>query len=604
VISRNGKLKIALALRVGGALRLVWHSGPGWTVASILLLIVQGMLPLVSLYLMKSVIDAVANSLTAPDKGGTYDRIVTLVLLAGSVALLGALCRSVAGLVSDAQAQTVTDHVQDILHAKSIEVDLNYYENSQYYDTLHVAQQEAPYRPARIVNDLARLSQSGISLLVMACLLFSLHWGIAAVLFISAIPGLGARLRFIRKLYRWRRERTTTERKALYFNWLMTKDAHAKELRLFGLGPLFMKLSSELRSQLRRERLHLSAKYCLVELIAQASATLAVFGSYAFIASRTLQGVITLGGMVMYYQAFQRGQEYLREMLGGLAGLYENSLFLSSLYEFLDIKSTVVEPASPLPVPSPIDKGIVFDHVSFRYPAAANNVLQDISLRIRPGEKIALVGENGSGKTTLIKLLCRLYDPTDGVITLDGIDLRRFELLKLRRKISAVFQDYARYHLTARENIWFGNVGLPPDQKRIVTAARQAGAHDVIESLPRDYDTVLGKWFEDGEELSVGEWQKIALSRALLRDGQIIVLDEPTSAMDVRAEDDLFKKFRRLSEGRMAVLISHRLSTVRMADCIYVLEGGKIVESGSHEELVRRGGSYARLFDLQAKYYV
>jgi ATP-binding cassette subfamily B protein len=337
--------------------------------------------------------------------------------------------------------------------------------------------------------------------------------------------------------------------------------------------------------------------------VTQVTATVAVFGSYAFIAYRTVQGSITVGDLVMYYQAFQRGHDFLREMLGGLSGLYEDNLFLSNLYEFLDLKRKVVEPLTSRPIPRPMRTGIVFDRVSFQYPTGTRRVLQDISLTIRPGDHVAFVGENGSGKTTLIKLLCRLYDPTDGAITLDGTDLRQFETAALRHEISVIFQDYAQYHLTARENIWFGNPQLSPDQERIVAAARYSGADEVIAGLKRGYDTTLGKWFEDGEELSIGEWQKVALARAFLRDAPIIVLDEPTSALDAKAEYEVFGKFRQLAEGRTTILISHRFSTVRMADCIYVLDDGKIVEAGTHEKLVQRGGKYARLFETQAQYY-
>jgi ATP-binding cassette subfamily B protein len=595
--------KIKHALHLERALRLVWQSGPGWTVASVALLVVQGALPLLSLYLMKLVVDAVVTGLAAPDKGVAFGRVALLIGLTGTVALVDALCHSIAGLVSEAQAQVVTDYMHDILHAKSIEVDLEYYENSQYYDTLHRAQREAPFRPTRIVNGLGQVGQSGISLLAIAGLLFSLHWGVVAVLFAASIPGVLVRLRYADKLYRWQRQRTPAERRAWYFNWMLTRDRHAKEIRLFGLGALFRRRFHDERAQLRRERLEIATRRFVTELLTQASATLAVFGSYAFIAYRTVQGTITLGDLVMYYQAFQRGQSFLRQMLGGLAGLYEDNLFLSNLYEFLDLKPKVVEPRHPKPVPRPMQTGILFDHVSFQYPTGTRMVLEDITLRIRPGEHVALVGENGSGKTTLIKLLCRLYDPTEGLITFDGVNLHQFETATLRREISVIFQDYAHYHLTARENIWFGNVNLPPDQEQIVTAARNSGADDVITGLKHGYETILGKWFEDGEELSIGEWQKVALARVFLRDAQIIVLDEPTSALDARAEYEVFKKFRQLAQGRIAILISHRFSTVRMADRIYVLEGGRIVESGAHDELVRRGGTYARLFETQAQYY-
>lgn len=595
--------RLVHALRLGRALRLVWQSGPGWTTARVALLMVQGVLPLLSLYLMKLVVDAVTTGLAAPDKRVAFGRVALLIGLTGAVTLVSAVFRSIAGLVSETQAQVVTDYMHDVLHAKSIEVDLEYYENSQYYDTLHRAQREAPFRPTRILNGLVQIGQSGVSLLAMAGLLLSFHWGVAAILFAASIPGVLVRLRYANKMYRWQRQRTPAERRAWYFNWMLTGDRYAKEIRLFDLGTLFKRQFRDERAQLCRERLEFATRRSIAQLLTQASATLAVFGSYAFIAYRTVQGTTTLGDLVMYYQAFQRGQGFLRQMLSSLASLYEDNLFLSNLYEFLDLKPKVVESHHPRPIPRPLQTGIVFDHVSFQYPTSSREILEDITLNVRPGEHVALVGENGSGKTTLIKLLCRLYDPTDGAITVDGVDLRQLEIAALRRQISVIFQDYAHYHLTARENIWFGNIELPPDQEQIVTAARHAGADEVITALPHGYETTLGKWFEDGEELSIGEWQKVALARAFLRDAQIIVLDEPTSAMDAKAEYEVFKKFRQLAAGRAAILISHRFSTVRMADRIYVLNDGRIIESGTHDELVRHGGTYARLFETQAQYY-
>ena len=597
------KLKIQQALRLDFALRLVWQSAPGWTIASLALLIVQGVLPLASLYLMKLVVDAVTTALESPDKAAAFGQVAIFISLTGGVTLIGALFRSLAGLVSEAQAQVITDHLSDVLHAKSIEVDLEYYESAQYYDKLHRAQREAPFRPTRILNGLVQVAQNGISLLAMAGLLFSFHWGIAANLFVATIPGLLVRLRYAGQTYRWQRRRTSTERQAWYFHWLLTGDVHAKEIRLFDLGALFRQRFRDLRQQLRQERIEIATRRSMAELVAQVSATIAVFASYAVIAYRTVQGAITLGDLVMYYQAFQRGHSFLQQILSGLAGLYEDNLFLSNLYEFLDLKSKVVQPSHPRPVPQPMQTGIAFHHVRFQYPTGTKKVLEDINLHIQPGEVVALVGENGSGKTTLIKLLGRLYDPTSGIITLDGTDLRQFETTALRREISVIFQDYAQYHLTARENIWFGNAALPPDEERIVEAARHAGADEVITGLPQGYETILGKWFENGEELSVGEWQKVALARAFLRDAQIIVLDEPTSTLDARAEYEVFKRFRQLASGRTVILISHRFSTVRMADRIYVLEDGRIIESGSHDELVRLGGTYARLFETQAQYY-
>jgi len=596
--------KVKQAFRLDRAVRFVWQAAPGWTVASLVLVFIQGALPLLTLYLMKLIVDAVTFALEAPDKIAAFHHVALLISFAAGVAILNSLFQQIAGLIKESQTLKVTDHMYDILHSKSIEVDLEYYENPQYLDTLHRAQQEGPYRPTHIVDGLARLGQSGISLLAMVGLLFSFHWIMAMILFAAAIPGILVRLKYSDKLFHWQRGRTQAERKASYFNWMLTGDYHAKEIRLFNLGDLFKHRFGNLRKQLRRERLDISRKRSIAELGAQAGATLAVFGSFGFIALRTIQGIITLGDMVMYFQAFQRGLGYLRGMLGGVADLYEDSLFLSNLYEFLDLEPKVKDPLHPVSVPQPMQQGILFENVSFKYPAGNGKVLEDISLSIAPGEVVALVGENGSGKTTFVKLLCRLYDPNHGTISVDGIDLRHFETMALRHQISVIFQDYVKYHLTARENIWFGNIDRPLEVEKIRKAAEKAGADKLISGLPKGYETILGKWFEDGEELSIGEWQKIALARAFLRNAQIIILDEPTSALDAKTEYEVFKHFRQLLNGRSAILISHRFSTVRMADRIFVFDQGKIKEKGTHQQLMHLNGTYAEFFEKQAQYYV
>ncbi|MBI5676767.1 MAG: ABC transporter ATP-binding protein [Nitrospirae bacterium] len=597
------RFKIFREWHLGKALRLVWQSTPNWTIASAVLIILQGALPLLTLYLMKLIVDAVTAGIASPDKTEAFKQVLYLIGLAGIATIFSTLCSSIAGVVNEQQTQMVSDYMNSIIHAKSVEVDLEYYENPKYHDTLQRAQREGPFRPGKIVNGLVQFCQNSISLVAMASLLITLHWGIAAVLFLTVVPGIFVRVKYSHRIYDWQRTRTSAERKAAYFHWMLTGEAHAKEIRLFDLGSLFMQRFQNLRVQLRKERLGITSRRSIAELITQTFCALAVLASYLFIAYRTVQGLLTMGDLVMYYQAFQRGQSFMKSTLNSMADLYEDNLFLSNLYEFLELKPKVTEPSHPKRFPAPMQTGIVFDSVDFIYPGNKIKALDDISLTIRPGEVIALVGENGSGKTTLVKLLCRLYDPSSGAITIDGINIQDFKITDLRREISVIFQDYARYHLTARENIWFGNIDMKSDDEQILHAARHAGIDDVIAGFENGYETVLGKWFEDGKELSIGEWQKIALARAFLRDTRMIILDEPTSSMDAKTEYKVFQKFRDLVQGRSAVIISHRFTTVRMADRIYVLSKGSIIEGGSHEELIRYGGKYARMFEMQAQAY-
>jgi ATP-binding cassette subfamily B protein len=595
--------KIRRFLQLSRAVSFVWQSTKGWTLLNSFLLVIQGILPLLPLYLTKLMVDAIAAGVSAPDKDAALRYVLWLVGALAAVTLFSALIRLTSGLVSEWQSHIVTDHMNDVLLAKSIEVDVEYYESAKYYDTLHRAQREAPFRPISIVNGLSQIALNGVSLLAIGALLLSFHWIIAVILFLAVSAAAAIRIVHTGKLYRWERKNTATERQAGYYHGILTNSGYSKEVRLFDLGNLFMGRARDLRRKLREGRLTLSRQRALSDFAAQTFATTAIYGCYGFVAYQAIGGELTVGDLVMYYQAFQRVQGYLQGILSSLTGLYADNLFLSNLYEFLDLKRTVAEPAVAQPVPKPMRIGIVLDHVSFQYPGGTRKAVKDVSLTIRPGEVVALVGENGSGKTTLIKLMCRLYDPTSGSISFDGVDLRQFETHALRREIAIIFQDYAHYHLSAEENIWLGNAALPPDRERVAAAARRSGADEVIRGLPRGYDTILGKWFADGEELSMGEWQKVALGRAFMRDAQILVLDEPTSSMDAKAEYEVFQSFRKLVAGRTAILISHRFSTVRMADRIYVLQHGRVIEGGSHDELIRAGGTYARLFEMQARHY-
>jgi ATP-binding cassette, subfamily B, bacterial len=594
--------KIRRGLYLGRALGLVWQSGPNWMIANAGLLAVQGILPAISLYLMKLLVDTLSHQVASAQGGTISEQVIFLLASIGGTAFLAAVCRSLGIWLSEAQSQSVTDHVHDLLHCKAMSADLAYYENSSYYDTLHRAMQEAPYRPSRIVNGLVQLVQSTASLLAVAVLLLTLHWLVAFLLLGAVLPAGVVRLRYADTLYRWYRERTSRERKASYLNWLLTSDFHAKEIRLFNLGERFRQRYLALRRSLREEKLAMVGRHALIDLLAQSVATVAAVLCYTYVIFQAVQGIGTLGDLFMYFLAFQRAQGFLQEALSSATRLYEDTLFLTHFYEFLDLPSNLVEPQSPKALPKTLTQGIAFEGVSFRYPDSPNLALDEVTFTIPSGQTVAFVGENGSGKSTLVKLLCRLYDPTGGRITLDGTDLRCFSTTELRSAISAVFQDFGRYHLSAGENIALGDTEAVPFQQ-IVKAAQAAGVDQLINSLGDGYETVLGKWFDQGTELSVGQWQKVALARAFLRDCPIIILDEPTSAIDVAAEEELFEGFCRLMAGRTAILISHRLSNVKSADCIFVLENGQLVEQGDHNALMAQNRVYARLFKIQARHY-
>jgi ATP-binding cassette subfamily B protein len=583
-------------------LAMIWRAAAALSTTRVLLLVVQGILPLVALYLMKLIVDAVQAAARTGD-ASAFGRIAWLIAFAGGVALATAALRSINTLVSEAQTFVVSDYLHGVLHEKSSQMDLQYYEQAEYYDRLHRAQQQSSFRTTRIVNSLASVLQSGVSLVGVAGLLLAFNPLLGTILFVAVIPGAYVRVKHSRTAFQWERRRTPAEREARYFDVMLTDNAHAKEVRIFHLGPLFIERYREVRNRIRGERMRLIRDRTLGDLGGQVAAIIAVFAAFAYIALRAVRGTITLGDMVMYFGAFQRAQDFFRDMLGGITTLYEDNLFLTNFYEFLDLEPKVLTPGQPRTFPRPLRQGIEFRGVTFRYPTSGVEVLRGVDLIVRPGEHVALVGPNGSGKTTLVKLLCRLYDPTEGAITIDGIDLRELDPAELRRQISIIFQDYARFNLTARENIAFGDAWSRPSHQRVQSAAEHAGADDVIARLKQGYDSVLGHLFLDGVELSIGEWQKVALARAFMRESSIIVFDEPTSALDARAEYEVFEKLHRLAEGRAALMISHRLSTVRMADRIYVLEEGRIVEAGAHVELVERGGTYAQLFETQARYY-
>ncbi|MCG8552032.1 MAG: ABC transporter ATP-binding protein/permease, partial [Desulfobacterales bacterium] len=571
------------------------------------MVIVLGILPLASLYLLKLIIDSVTQ-LDFSSKINLFDPHFSTPLLyislACGIGVLTAFFNFISDYLKKAQSLTVTDHMLSVLHEKSIRTDLEYFESSEYHDTLYRAQREGPYRPTNIVNGLFTAGQNGVSFAAVFGLLFIFNPYLSIIMVAAAIPGVWLRLKYSEKIYSWQKKRTEDERRSNYFHTMLTGGSHAKEFRLFNLGSHFIERFKQIRQTLKKEKLFFEKRRALGDFIAQSSMTITVFGSFVYIALKTVQGSVSLGEMIMYFQAFQRGLFFLKTLLENGAQMYEDNLFLSHFYDFLNITPRIKTPKSPMTVPNKNEKGIEFKNITFFYPNCEKNVLKNVNFSIMPGETVALVGENGSGKSTLAKLLARLYEPQHGEIFFEGTNIKKFRPQEYRKMISVVFQDHNRYNLTIRENIYMGNLENRKDTDSIQRAAKETGIHSMILNFPHDYDTMLGKWFKTGEELSVGQWQMLAIARAFFREARLIIMDEPSSALDPETEMNIFSKLKRLIRDRSALIISHRYSTVKMADKILVLDKGRIAEQGGHSDLLEKGGIYARLYRTQADGYI
>ena len=489
------------------------------------------------------------------------------------------------------------------LMLQAIDLDLHYFENPAYYDRLQNARREIEFRSLTLLQTSFQIAQSLITLISVLAILVTFNPLIVLLLFCATTPSLIAQLRYSDKYVFMLSSRASEFRRMNYLEQLLTVDTSAKEIKVFGLGKPLIERYHRLFWEYYNDDTDLARRRGFQMVMWGMVTTASYYGAYGWIVLRALSRAITLGDMTLYLLLFRQAQDSIQSFFSHLGELYEGGRFLENIFDFLSIQPQMSNVHNPRPVPSPIRQGIEFRNVSFRYPNRKKWVLRNINLYIGPQEKLALVGINGAGKTTLVKLLARLYDPTEGQILLDGVDLREYDLEDLRRNIGVIFQDFVRYQTTARENIGFGHIDYLDDEERIVSAARRGGADEMISSLARGYDTLLGNWFEGGQELSGGQWQKVALSRAFMRDSAVLVLDEPTAALDAQREFEIFERFRELTQGKMALLISHRFSTVRMADRIVVLEDGGLREEGTHEELLQLDGKYAALFNKQAAGY-
>lgn len=584
---------------LSGALRLVWDSAPGWSIAAAVAAAVQGVIPAASLYLTKLLVDAIAGVLAQPATARDLQPVMTLLPAVGGVMAVGALCRLLQTLSNEAQATAVSNHVQGILQGKALEVDYQCYENPDFHDTMRMAHGEAMSRPTRIAHNLTRSLREAISIVSVTGVLAASHIHLVPVVFLAVIPGTAVRLLNSRKLHAWRVRHMADERYASYLNLLLTSAGFAKEMRIFGHGSMLRNRFRGLRERLRSSRLTLTRQRIFYQIAADAASFTIAAGGIAFVAFRFSAGLaaLTIGDMALLLRAFQRAKGALSGWLSSLTALYEDSVFISHFYNFMALPRTVCSPARPKPIPPRASTAcLAVENVSFRYPGTDRDVLRGVSFQVHPGEHVALVGENGAGKTTLAKLICRLYDPDAGRITIDGTDIREFAIDELRSRMGVLFQDYARYFMSAEDNIRIGDVSLPKGDPRIKMAAKRAGADSVIADLHQGYETPLGRLFEGGVELSVGQWQRLALARTLLRDAPFVLLDEHTSALDPPTERAVLEQLFESVKGRSVVVISHRLSTVTMVDRVIVIHRGRVAEEGTHSELLRAGGAYAELF--------
>ena len=586
------------------AMELVWSTSHRLTLIFVLLTLVAGVLPAAVAWIGQLIVDGVVAAMNQYQQTSSADTTMVLLFVvaeAGVVALIAASQRGISTCQALLRA-LMGQRINMMILEKALTLKLAHFEDSEFYDKLTRARREASTRPLSLVTRTFGLVQNSISLISYAFLLVQFSPWTVLILVVGGIPEFLAEAKFSGdkfRLFRWRSPET---RMQMYLETVLAREDYAKEVKLFRFGPKLLERYRAIFAKLYTEDRKLTLRRDSWGFLLGLIGTTAFYSAYAWIALATVRGNISLGQMTMYLLLFKQGQSAVSASLSSISGMYEDNLYLSNLYEYLE-QPVPTEQGLLEKGPQPGD-GVRFENVSFTYPGNNEPALQDVSLHLKPGESLALVGENGSGKTTLIKLLTRLYQPDSGRILLDGLDLQQWDDSALRQRIGVIFQDFGRYQFLVGENIGAGDMNYFEDRQRWQKAAEQGMAREFIDKLPKQYDTQLGKWFKDGRELSGGQWQKIALARAFMRtQADLLVLDEPTATMDAAAEATVFEHFKELSHGKMTILISHRFSTVRMADQIVVIDRGRIIEQGSHEQLMEQDGQYAHLFSLQARGY-
>lgn len=578
------------------ALRVVWQSSKKWTIARFILIALQSTLPLALLYLMKLIIDSITNS--GLESGELFSVILNYLIIFGILLLIQTATNTLSQFVSEAQEQRVSDYMAEIVQNQALKLDLSYFDNPKFHNSYFQAQREAVFRPMSIVTSLMMAMQNGISLLLLSGFLSFMHIGVAFVLILSIIPSIIIRFYYSRKTYQWTKQRVAKERESHYINMLMGDAQYAKEIRVFNAGDSLRKRFNEIRQKLFLEKLAIGKLRTRNTLLAKVFEILSEVGVYIFIVYRTVNGIITIGDMVIYFQAFQKGKTNLTGTLEAIVRLFEHRMFLTYINDFLGFKSKLKEVPNISELPKHEEKILEFRNVAFRYPEQPGFAIEDVSLTFKKGSFYAIVGENGSGKSTLVKLLCRLYDPEHGEINYRGVPLSNYPLTEYQRNLSVTFQDFARYQFSVKENVTFGS-STESETIEIEEALSISGASEFVKTMPKGYEQKLGKQFNEGVELSLGQWQKIAISRAIYRNAEIVLLDEPTSAIDPLAEHQIFHHLKEMAKDKIVILVTHRLYNLKLADEIIVMDNGHVLEVGSHTELIKGNGKYMKMFEKQ-----
>lgn len=583
----------------------LWQVTPGYFMISCAIMVVTALIPAAIIYMTKVIVDGVVE---AASGGGHWTDLVTPVAVVFGLWLVETLLGAVQSMVQDMLSERVQFSAQERIVEKAGSLDIAFYENPKFYDQLRHAQDQL-YQVTGIVWSSIGLVRSGVGLTAMAGLLTILHPFAIVVLFVTVLPSLLMQGFFARLYFDFDTQWVRNYRMLDYLQRLLTSRDSAKEVRIFTLKDALVGRFRDFRQSQLRAYLRMLLRSLRVRTGLDIVSLAGVASIWAYAVYQAALARITVGDLTLVFNAAQQARSQLNALVGSGGQVYEQALFATRFFDLLDMDPASVEaalappPPTPAPTPRRLTQGIEFRNVSFKYPGTDKWILRGVSFDVPARSKVAIVGENGAGKTTLVKLLARLYDPVEGEVLFDGRDLREYDLGGVRRDVAVVFQDFFRYDLSAADNVGFGEVRALDDRDRIQVAAKQAGAHDIIEALPKGYDTVLGRTFDEGVDLSGGEWQHLAISRAFLSDAQILILDEPTAALDAFREHRLYEQVAELSANKTVVFISHRFSTVRMADLIVVVEDGVVTELGDHETLIKHNGKYAAMFNTQAARY-